>query len=157
MGRETREDILPPDLNLIVRQLMTVDGNVMVDAAARSPPGKWKWSQCEHPATRVHSRHGRQVRALPVGGRGLTVRLRVRRLFRKHGQRRHRTFVEQVAGLAEPRGLASKPRSSSRRNVVRSAGQKGASRTSLGVLLGQVGDSAAWGLVDQARSWSVTW
>ncbi|MFF1743808.1 transposase family protein [Streptomyces mirabilis] len=76
---------------------MTVDGDLMVDAAACGPP--CRCPQCERPATRVHSRYGRQVYALPVGGRGLTVRLRVCRFFCDHSQCHRRTFVEQVAGL----------------------------------------------------------
>ncbi|MEV2234043.1 transposase family protein [Streptomyces phaeochromogenes] len=106
MGLETREDILLPGLNLMVRHLMTVDGNLKVDAAACGPPGRCP--QCEHPATRVHSRYLRQVSVLPLGGRGLTVRLRVRRFFCDHGQCQRRTFVEQVAGLTTDLfGLAS--------------------------------------------------
>ncbi|WP_408056165.1 transposase family protein [Streptomyces ureilyticus] len=56
---------------------MAADGNVVVDAAGCGPPGKCP--QCEHPATRVHSRYWRQISELPVGGRGLLVRLHVRR------------------------------------------------------------------------------
>jgi transposase len=90
-----------PGLELKVRQLMAVDGNLVVDAAGCGPPGRCP--QCEHPATRVHSRYRRQISELPVGGRGLIVRLHVRRFFCDQSQCQRRTFVEQVAGLTEPR------------------------------------------------------
>lgn len=105
MRVETIEDVLFPGLNLMVRRLMTADGNLVVDAAGCGPPGRCP--QCKHPATRVHSRYWRQISALPVGGRGLVVRLRVRRFFCNRNQCQHRTFVEQVAGLTEPRRRSS--------------------------------------------------
>jgi hypothetical protein len=66
MGLETLKGILLPELNLMVRQVMTVDGNLMVrqvmtvdgnlmvDAVACGPPGRCP--RCKRPATRVHSR-----------------------------------------------------------------------------------------------------
>ncbi|NGO11532.1 transposase [Streptomyces sp. HC44] len=105
MRVETLEDVLLPGLNLKVRQLMAADGNLVVDAAGCGPPGRCP--QCEHPAIRVHSRYWRQISELPVGGRGLTVRLHVRRFFCDQSQCQRRTFVEQVAGLTEPRRRSS--------------------------------------------------
>ncbi|MCT9094303.1 ISL3 family transposase [Streptomyces sp. ASQP_92] len=105
MRVETIEDVLLPGLNLKVRQLMAVDGNLVVDAAGCGPPGRCP--QCERPATRVHSRYWRQISELPVGGRGLIVRLHVRRFFCDQSQCQRRTFVEQVAGLTEPRRRSS--------------------------------------------------
>lgn len=54
MGLETLKDILLPELNLMVRQVMTVDGNLMVDAVACGPPGRCP--RIKRPSTRVHSR-----------------------------------------------------------------------------------------------------
>jgi transposase len=105
MRVETLKDLLVPGLNLTVRQLMTVDGNLMVDAAGCGPPGRCP--RCRHPATRVHSRYWRQISDLPVGGRGLIVRLHVRRFFCDQIQCPRRTFVEQVAGLTESRRRSS--------------------------------------------------
>ncbi|MET9460044.1 transposase family protein [Streptomyces canus] len=105
MRVETIEDVLLPGLNLKVRQLMAVDGNLVIDAAGCGPPGRCP--QCERPATRVHSRYWRQISELPVGGRGLIVRLHVRRFFCDQSQCQRRTFVEQVAGLTEPRRRSS--------------------------------------------------
>ncbi|MFF9128325.1 transposase family protein [Streptomyces sp. NPDC014889] len=79
MRVERLEDLLLPGLNLMVRQLMTVDGNLVVDAAVCGPPGRCP--QYTHPATRVHSRYWRQISELPVGRRRLIVRLHVRRFF----------------------------------------------------------------------------
>ncbi|MFE9644324.1 transposase family protein [Streptomyces sp. NPDC006365] len=61
----------------MVWQLTTVDGNLVVDAAGCGPRGRCP--QCADPATQVHSRYWRQISALPVDGRGLIVRLHVRR------------------------------------------------------------------------------
>ncbi|WP_442815073.1 MULTISPECIES: transposase family protein [unclassified Streptomyces] len=81
----------------MVRQLKAVDGHLVVDAAGCGPPGRCP--QCEHPATRFHSRYWRQISELPVSGRGLIVRLHVRRFFCDQSQCQRRTFVEQVTGL----------------------------------------------------------
>ncbi|MFE4753132.1 transposase family protein [Streptomyces mirabilis] len=100
----------------------------MVDAAACGPPGRCP--RCKRPATRVHSRYWRQVCALPVGGRGLTLRLRVRRFFCGHSQCHRRTLVEQVAGLTEPRRRSSPAaRSAMRAVAVELGGRPGQSRT----------------------------
>ncbi|MER5520744.1 hypothetical protein [Streptomyces sp. NPDC002763] len=39
-GQETLRDIFLPELNLMVRQVMTVEGDLMVYAAACGPPGR---------------------------------------------------------------------------------------------------------------------
>ncbi|WP_159047302.1 transposase family protein [Streptomyces sp. XY332] len=77
----------------------------MIDAAGCGPPGPCP--QCRRPASRIHSRYWRHVAALPAGGHEVIIRFRVRRFFCDQGQCRRRTFVEQVAGLTEPRLRAS--------------------------------------------------
>jgi len=88
-----------------VRQCGAVDGRLVVDVAGCGPPVGCP--QCGHPATRVHSRYGRHVSGLPVGWRGLIVRLHVRRFFCDQSRCQRRTFVEQVAGLTGPRRRSS--------------------------------------------------
>ncbi|MCE7052286.1 ISL3 family transposase [Streptomyces purpurascens] len=105
MKAETLEEVLFPGLNLVVRQAVVTDDNLMIDAAGCGPPGTCP--QCQHPAARIHSRYWRQVAGLPVGGHRMIVRLRVRRFFCDQGQCRRRTFVEQVASLTEPRRRCS--------------------------------------------------
>lgn len=39
-GHETLRDIFLPELNLMVRRVMTVDGDLVVDAPACGPPGR---------------------------------------------------------------------------------------------------------------------
>lgn len=107
METETLRDVLFPGLNLIVRQVTITDGNLMVDAAGCGPSGPCP--QCQHPAERVHSRYWRHLAGLPAGGRRMIVRLRVRRFFCDQSQCRRRTYVEQVAGLTEPRLRTSTP------------------------------------------------
>lgn len=101
MEAETLEDVLFAGLNLVVHQVAVVDDDLMVDAACCGPPGPCP--QCQHPAARVHSRYWRHVAGLPAGGRQMIVRLRVRRFFCDQTQCQRRTYVEQVAGLTEPR------------------------------------------------------
>ncbi|MHC5262669.1 transposase family protein [Streptomyces sp. UC4497] len=105
MRVETLEDVLWPGVYLMARQLKTVDGHLVVEAAGCGPPGRCP--QCAHPATRVHSRYWRQISEVPVSGRWLIVRLHVRRFFCDQSQCQCRTFVEQVAGLTEPRRRSS--------------------------------------------------
>ncbi|MDO0936493.1 ISL3 family transposase [Streptomyces sp. DG2A-72] len=99
---------------------MTVDGNLVVDTAGCGQPGRCP--QCAHPATRVHSRYWRHVSELPVAGRGLIVRLHVRRFFCDQPQCQRRTFVEQVAGLTEPRRRSSPAARSAMRAVAMELG-----------------------------------
>ncbi|NGO46106.1 transposase family protein [Streptomyces sp. YC419] len=121
---ETLKDVLLPGLSLTVRQLKAVDGHLLVDAAGCGPPGACP--QCAHPATRVHSRYWRHISELPVGGRGLIVRLHVRRFFCYQSQCQRRTFVEQVAGLTEPRRRSSSAaRSAIRAVAMRLGGRPG--------------------------------
>ncbi|MFE0254290.1 transposase family protein [Streptomyces sp. NPDC059010] len=120
MRVETLEDLHLPGLNLMVRQLMTVDGNLAVDAAGCRPPGRCP--QCTHPATRAHSRYWRQISELPIGGRGLIVRLHMRRFLRDQSQCPRRTFVEQMAGLTESPRRSSPAAGSAMRAVAMELG-----------------------------------
>ncbi|UQW99300.1 ISL3 family transposase [Streptomyces sp. RerS4] len=124
MKVETLEDVLFPGLNLVVRQVVVADDSLMVDAAGCGPPGGCP--QCEHPAARVHSRYWRHIAGLPVGGHKMIVRLRVRRFFCDQSHCRRRTFVEQVAGLTEPRRRSSTAaRSATRAVAVELGGRPG--------------------------------
>ncbi|MGP3979028.1 transposase family protein [Streptomyces sp. 8N114] len=110
----------------MARQLTTVDGNLVVDAAGCGPPGSCP--RCTHPATRVRSRYWRQISEVPVGGRGLIVRLHVRRFFCDQIQCPRRTFVEQVAGLTESsRRSSPAARSAMRAVAMELGGRPGAS------------------------------
>lgn len=105
MKVESLEDFLFPGLNLTVRQALLADGNLMIDAAGCGPPGPCP--QCQHSAARVHSRYLSHIAGLPVGGHRMIVRLRLRRFFCDQSQCRHRTYMEQVTGLTEPRRRTS--------------------------------------------------
>ncbi|MFF4948737.1 transposase family protein [Streptomyces chattanoogensis] len=73
----------------------------MIDAAGCGPSGRCP--HCQQPAARLHSRYWRSVAGLPVGDHRMIVRHPVRRLFCDQNRCRCGTFVEQVAGLTEPR------------------------------------------------------
>ncbi|MER5217894.1 ISL3 family transposase [Streptomyces sp. NPDC002838] len=115
MQVETCEEVLLPGLNLKARQLVACEDYLVVDAAACGLPVNCP--QCQRPAARVHSRYWRHVAGLPVGRRGLVVRLHVRRFFCDQIQCQRRTFVEQVTGLTEPRRRLSTPARSATREV----------------------------------------
>ncbi|MFD9336670.1 ISL3 family transposase [Streptomyces sp. NPDC060028] len=122
---ETLQDVLFPGLNLALRQATVVDDDLRVDATGCGPPGTCP--VCQHPATRVHSRYSRHIAGLPVCGRRLIVRLRVRRFFCDQPRCRRRTFVEQVVGLTEPRRRSSTAARSAMRSVaVELGGRPGA-------------------------------
>ncbi|GGL18181.1 hypothetical protein GCM10010094_93970 [Streptomyces flaveus] len=68
MRVETLEDVLWPGLNLKVRQLKSVDGHLVVDAAGCGPPGRCP--QCEHPATRATADIGVRYPSYPSAAGG---------------------------------------------------------------------------------------
>ncbi|OIV39515.1 hypothetical protein BIV57_00730 [Mangrovactinospora gilvigrisea] len=82
----------------LTRITETVEG-LLVEAAACGPPPRCPG--CNSQASRVHSAYERGLAGLPVNGRALTVRLRVRRFFCDRGRCPRRTFVEQVDQLSE--------------------------------------------------------
>ncbi|MCX5402658.1 transposase [Streptomyces sp. NBC_00335] len=125
MELETVEDALFPGLTLVLRQAVVADDRLMIDAAGCGPPGACP--ACQHPAARVHSRYSRHIAGLPFSGRRLIVRLRVHRFFCDQPRCPRRTFVEQVAGLTEPRRRSSTAARSAMRSVaVELGGRPGA-------------------------------
>ncbi|MFF3089536.1 ISL3 family transposase [Streptomyces nojiriensis] len=125
MELETVEDALFPGLTVVVRQAVVLDDHLMIDAAGCGPPGVCP--ACQYPAERVHSRYWRHIAGLPVNGLRLSVRLRVRRFLCDQPRCPRRTFVEQVAGLTEPRRRSSTAARSAMRSVaVELGGRPGA-------------------------------
>ncbi|SFH25659.1 ISL3 family transposase [Streptomyces mirabilis] len=125
MKPETLKDVLFPGLNLVVRQAVVADDGLMIDATGCGPPGACP--QCQQPARRVHSRYWRHIAGLPVSSHRLIVRLRVRRFFCDEVRCPRRTFVEQVAGMTEPRRRSSTAaRSAMRAVAVELGGRPGA-------------------------------
>ncbi|MFC9602423.1 ISL3 family transposase [Streptomyces niveus] len=72
---------------------------LVVEAVACGPPPRCPG--CRSQASRVHSSYERGLAGQPVNGRGLVIRLRVRRFFCDGCRCPRRTFVEQVAHLSE--------------------------------------------------------
>ncbi|MFD0574931.1 ISL3 family transposase [Dactylosporangium darangshiense] len=71
--------------------LVSVDAEVSAAAAA--------CPDCGNASTRVHSRYGRTVSDLGIGGRQTLLRLQVRRFFCDEQACDRRTFTEQVPGV----------------------------------------------------------
>jgi transposase len=58
--------------------------------------------RCQHPSSRVHSRHRRTLRDLPLGGRSVILYLHLRRFRCRHPACPTQTFVEQYPRLSPP-------------------------------------------------------
>ncbi|MFD4135305.1 transposase family protein [Streptomyces goshikiensis] len=120
----------------------------MVDAACCGPPGPCPL--CQHPAARVHIRYWRHIAGLPASGRQMVVRLRVRRFFCDQSQCRRQTYVEQVAGLTEPRRRTSMAARSAMRSVAVELGGRPGQRNSQGQVWNVEWDGS-WLLNDTAQ------
>ncbi|MFD3560218.1 ISL3 family transposase [Streptomyces sp. NPDC058686] len=99
MGVESFADVLFFGINARLTRVTEAVEGLVVEAVACGPPPRCPG--CRSQASRVHSSYERGLAGLPVNGRGLTVRLRVRRFFCDRGRCPRRTFVEQVAQLSE--------------------------------------------------------
>ncbi|MFJ3415946.1 transposase family protein [Streptomyces sp. NPDC086082] len=95
MGAESLADVLFAGFDVRLTRVTKAAEGLAVEAVACGPPPRC--TGCNSQATRVHSSYGRGLAGLPVNGRSLTVRLRVRRFFCDRGLCPRRTFVEPVA------------------------------------------------------------
>ena len=86
---------------------MAADGLLLVLARARA--GRAACPACGTASARVHSRYGRRLADLAIGGRRVVIRLAVRRFFCPAGGCKRRTFAEQVQGLTVPWGRKTPP------------------------------------------------
>ncbi|MGC5322334.1 ISL3 family transposase [Micromonospora arida] len=87
-----------PQLSSLVIDEVDDQGPVL-RARARTPTVAVSCPQCGQPAERVHAYHRRRLADLPVGGRGVIIDLRVRRLLCPTESCPQRTFREQVPAL----------------------------------------------------------
>lgn len=94
--------LLPHLAGVLVEQVEDAGSAVSIWASARAETASCP--VCGAVATRVHSRYERRLADVPVGGRQLVVRLRVRRWFCDGGACAVRTFAEQVDGLTVRHG-----------------------------------------------------
>ncbi|MGX1676492.1 ISL3 family transposase [Streptomyces sp. NPDC055400] len=99
MGVESLADVLFSGFDVRLTHVTEAADGLAVEAVACGPPPRCPG--CNSQATRVHSSYERSLAGLPVNGRSLTVRLRVRRFFCDRGRCPRRTFAEQVAQLSE--------------------------------------------------------
>jgi transposase len=77
------------------------DGGDAVVVTARTREDAVPCPVCGTPTAKVHGYHGRTVADVPVDGRQVVIRLRMRRLFCPVLGCRRQTFREQVPGLLE--------------------------------------------------------
>jgi hypothetical protein len=91
-----------PHLESVVIEAVTDGGaGLVVDVRLRAPGAEC--SRCGRGSARVHSRYQRHLVDVPIAGRAVVLRLRVRRFFCDNPGCAARTFVEQPAGLTGPR------------------------------------------------------
>lgn len=95
-----RRVLLPKAVGLVPDRFTEVDGLVVVEA--RGVVRELRCPDCPALSLRVHSRYLRRLAELPVGGRGIVVKLTVRRFFCDTADCPRRTFAEQVEGLTVP-------------------------------------------------------
>lgn len=88
-----------PELSALVIDEL-VDQGLSLRVRAWTPETAVPCPQCGQPAGRVHAYHERRLADLPVGGRGVIIDLRVRRLLCPTPSCPRRTFREQVPALA---------------------------------------------------------
>jgi transposase len=94
-------NVLFPHLaGIHVERVVASDRSVQLEAAVRGPGGTCP--VCGRTSSRVHSRYVRCLADRGVAGRGVAIRLRVRRLFCGNPECPRRIFAEQVDGLTEP-------------------------------------------------------
>ncbi|MFB7504823.1 ISL3 family transposase [Streptomyces broussonetiae] len=122
-----------PGSQVVVHQVGTVEGTLVVDAAGCGPPGLCP--DCGRRATRVHSRYWRSLTDMSVAGMETVVRLRVRRFFCDHSGCLRKTFAEQVCGLTERYRRTTPSLRSARRTVAVELGGRPAQRPCRKLLL----------------------
>lgn len=87
-----------PQLSLLVIDEVVGEDRVL-RVRARTSTAAVSCPQCKQPADRVHAYHLRRLADLPVGGRGVVIDLRVRRLVCSTKSCPRRTFREQMPAL----------------------------------------------------------
>ncbi len=117
---------LPHLAGLRVEQVVTADGAVRVDLHRTARTGRCPG--CRRPSRRVHSSYVRRITDLPIAGRAVVLRLRVRRFRCSVSTCSRRIFAEQVPGLAARRARRSTPLLAALREVGFALGGRPGSR-----------------------------
>jgi transposase len=89
--------LFPQLSSLVIDEV--VDQGPILRVRARTPATVVACPQCGQAAERVHAYHRRRLADLPVGGRGVIIDLRVRRLRCPTPSCPRRTFREQIPAL----------------------------------------------------------
>ncbi|MEV4281881.1 ISL3 family transposase [Actinoplanes xinjiangensis] len=84
---------------LVIDQVLDLEATVRI--VARPQPAAAACPECGQLSERVHAHHERRLADLPVGGRAVTVQVRVRRLVCAAMSCPRRTFREQVPALTQ--------------------------------------------------------
>jgi transposase len=99
--------LFPHLTGAIVDAVVLADEGVAIDL--RLAAATAVCPDCGQPSGRVHGRHRRRLADLPAAGRGVVLRLVVRRFRCATPACRRRTFAEQAPALAAPRRRRSAP------------------------------------------------
>jgi zinc-finger of transposase IS204/IS1001/IS1096/IS1165 len=99
--------LLPHLAGVIIEEVAAATGLLLVLARARA--GEAACPACGAVSGRVHSRYARRLADAAIGGRRVVIRLAVRRFFCPAPGCKHRTFAEQVPGLAIPYARKTPP------------------------------------------------
>jgi transposase len=90
--------VFPELSSLVIDEV--VDQGLVVRVRARTPAVAVVCPQCGQPTERVHAYHQRRLADLPIGGRGVIIDLRIRRLLCPTPSCPRRTFREQIPAVA---------------------------------------------------------
>jgi transposase len=116
--------LLPHLAGAVIEGVVAADGLLLVLARARA--GRAACPACGTASARVHSRYGRRLADLAIGGRRVVIRLAVRRFFCRSPGCKRKTFAEQVPGLTAPYARKTPPLSRTLQDVaVALAGRAG--------------------------------
>jgi transposase len=101
------DQLLPHLAGIVVQDAELAEDRLVIWARVRAEDGMCP--KCEQSSARVNSGYQRRLADMPVGGRGVVIRLNVRRFFCDQAACPKKTFAEQVPGLTVCRGRRTPP------------------------------------------------
>lgn len=101
-------DVLLPHLaGVKIERVEVATDGILVRAEPKAASAACR--RCEQSSRRVHSRYVRRLADVAVGGRTVSIRVKVRRFVCENASCAARTFVEQVEGLTARHARRSLP------------------------------------------------
>ncbi len=118
--------LLPHLAGAVIEGVAAAGGLLLVLARARAEAAACP--SCGAVSARVHSRYGRRLADLAIGGRRVVIRLAVRRFSCAVPGCKRKTFAEQVPGLTVPYGRKTPPLSRALQDIAVALAGRAASR-----------------------------